>query len=650
MFQPSSNIDARLLEIARSIETREIGLRVISGCVYRAPFFKIDLDVFVQNPRRFNVLEEFVLRAAVEITPGPSRQGIASLLGLDRLFVDAVCTALENLDVIEAGGTDDTVVLTASGKEFYAQGRVPTPPEQRSVELIYDGLTKRLTAGKVLAQADETDPVLPRVEDDEWATPEEIVVSSITREQVITVVMAAGMSLHSPEEGHVVVEIGRPRLREKDYYACGVLIVQDTLAVGQGTDNVFVRIARLPNGQFDAAAQGIIDDWLTQGSLGLEDLLTSNDELFIFAEEPAATPMPSHAQQVEQTYVAQTIALRQGSQGSEQRTAATASETELLRNELIRPRFLESLKRARRSILIVSPWMTEQVVDGSFLKILRDLAQQGSLVLMGWGIARDMRAEEHTPPRDLLDSLESIRTPDGVPAVGVWWLGNHHIKEVVVDQSIYMMGSHNWLSYRGDRLPRGESVLYTTASETIKSALEYLEPLFNQAAITAWARDSQRPLETQTELRRCCMTFVALHRPDYAIDRALGLVKSDRLLAPLVFDLLRLMCLSLARYSVDELTHMKVLDSVSLASAELTAGDGTGAELDTAKRGFSSGLASLLRQYVQKDQAAVADFLNGQIDVWRSIGLVGHKQEIADVLLELRGTNATAGKKARKKK
>ena len=48
------------------------------------------------------------------------------------------------------------------------------------------------------------------------------------------------------------------------------------------------------------------------------------------------------------------------------------------------------------------------------------------------------------------------------------------------------------------------------------------------------------------------------------------------------------------------------------------------------------------------DQSAVADFLNGQIDVWKSIGLIGHKQEIAEVLLDLRGAT-TARKKAKKK-
>ena len=261
-----------------------------------------------------------------------------------------------------------------------------------------------------------------------------------------------------------------------------------------------------------------------------------------------------------------------------------------------------------------------------------------------------LRAEDHSPPQGLLDALQSIQTPDGVPAVGVWWLGNHHNKEVVVDQAIYLMGSHNWLSYRGDRLPRGESVFYVTAPETIKNALDYLEPLFKQAALAAWTPDSQRPLENQAGLMRCCTTLVALHRPDDAIDRALDLAKRDSMLIPLGFDLLCLICLSLARYSVDELTHLKVLDSISLAASELSAAGEAGEELDAARRGFGSGLAALLRQYVQTDPAAVADFLNGQIDVWRSIGLIGYKQETADVLLDLRGANVTTGKKAKKKK
>ena len=149
---------------------------------------------------------------------------------------------------------------------------------------------------------------------------------------------------------------------------------------------------------------------------------------------------------------------------------------------------------------------------------------------------------------------------------------------------------------------------------------------------------------------RCCATFVTLRMADDAIDRALGLAKSDPALVPLAFDLLRMICLALARYSVDELKHMKVLDSLSLAASELSANGEVGVELAVARRGFSSGLTSLLRQYVQTDQASVANFLNGQIDVWRSVGLIGDKQEIAEVLLDLRGTNATEGKKVKKKK
>ena len=116
----------------------------------------------------------------------------------------------------------------------------------------------------------------------------------------------------APEEGRAIVEIGQPRLSEKSYYACGVLIIQDTLAAGKSADNVSVRIARLADEQFDTIAQATMGDWLATGAIGLADLLPDYDELATIAEEPIAAPLPGHAQQVEQAYVGQALARRQG--------------------------------------------------------------------------------------------------------------------------------------------------------------------------------------------------------------------------------------------------------------------------------------------------------------------------------------------------
>ena len=44
-----------------------------------------------------------------------------------------------------------------------------------------------------------------------------------------------------------------------------------------------------------------------------------------------------------------------------------------------------------------------------------------------------------------------------------------------MDNKIHIAGSFNWLSYRGDYLPRGESVYLTNDKECIKEAKYYLE-------------------------------------------------------------------------------------------------------------------------------------------------------------------------------
>lgn len=101
IFQPFSSINSRLAEAVTEIESQEIGLRVVSARIYKLPFFKVSAKILVQSPRRFNILEEFVLRAGDDLVPSPTRQEVASLLGMDRLFIDATCQNLERLKVLE---------------------------------------------------------------------------------------------------------------------------------------------------------------------------------------------------------------------------------------------------------------------------------------------------------------------------------------------------------------------------------------------------------------------------------------------------------------------------------------------------------------------------------------------------------------------
>ena len=68
----------------------------------------------------------------------------------------------------------------------------------------------------------------------------------------------------------------------------------------------------------------------------------------------------------------------------------------------------------------------------------------------------------------------------------VFWLGNSHAKEVVVDRKIHLCGSHNWLSYRGDKLPRGETVYKVTATDKVEEAYDFLAVRFKDYAGELW--------------------------------------------------------------------------------------------------------------------------------------------------------------------
>ena len=196
-------------------------------------------------------------------------------------------------------------------------------------------------------------------------------------------------------------------------------------------------------------------------------------------------------------------------------TAANSDQIKFYYGEQIRPQFLETLRRAQHSVMIISPWITKEVVDAAFLKELTRLANNNVLFLIGWGITRDIETDNRPIPQELLEKLHKIQSPDGLPAVNVFWLGNIHNKDFIVNSGIHFSGSHNWLSYRGDRYARGKSVYRVTNPETVQQALDVLNPVFEGAISKLW-RESKKNLD-EVNLLRCCVAWSCIDRPERAL-------------------------------------------------------------------------------------------------------------------------------------
>jgi len=267
---PNSNPDPRLAELVAKLKTQEAGLRVLSARVYALPYARLRVNIMAHSPRRLAILPEFVLRAAGELEPPPTRDELAVLLGLDELFVQAACEHLEQLRaiVLDAQGR---LSITPLGREFYAQRTVPSPPEPRVIELAYLGATDELAAWATWPDTDEDDPVLPGCLD-QTGPLMSAASAAATLPRVIAGVANTSLGLHAPEQGRRIIQVKAATVEGCGYYTRGVLAVQDTDSARAAAANASLRAYCPATGERDAALERALSHWLQQGRLTLAQL------------------------------------------------------------------------------------------------------------------------------------------------------------------------------------------------------------------------------------------------------------------------------------------------------------------------------------------------------------------------------------------
>lgn len=648
IFQAASQIDPRLTEFVQQVEAEEIGLRVVSVNTYSLPAVDLRAQVQIQRARPYNVLEEFFMRAVSELRPPPDRAELAAWLGLDRLFVDATYRELERLGLMSVT-EDGHIILTPGGQRHYKEGQIPVPLKAQTLEFTYLPVTDELAVAPDGKAVQWTCPPLPGTDQSDPAEGEATAIGIVCDlERVIQATEAASLGLHMPGMGQTIAGIADPSIvgQYSVYYA--VMLLQDTVSSAHEQDNILIRVIDLRSQKRSWSLEQVLDKWLQAKRITLESLLAAEGEPAalsldqVLAPEPMPTADEVH---LAPTLYRQQVALaRQRQQADEIELSVSEplpqqGTVELLRDLEIRPRFLESLQNAQHTVYIISPWMTEQVLDDEFIDLLQALALRGVIVLMGWGISDRREEEERAPSRALLDKLESISSRNNVPAVIPWWIGNQHSKDVLVDHEIHMSGSHNWLSYRGDRLPRGESTYYLTMPEPVQKAANYVEGLFAGVAHTAWQTAGSRRSLKRDELQRCCVTLSATRRPQEAVENLLDLAKRRAAQAPLCIDLLQSVCWTMSRLPAKMLTKMDAIDMLTKNMPALVsrAKYANSPGLDQSLNQLGQAVKQLWIQYGDRQLDKLVQTMASQRKVYEEIGLLLPGQDAEEASLQLIG-------------
>ncbi|MEH2343254.1 MAG: hypothetical protein V7K22_16645 [Nostoc sp.] len=490
MFLASSAkpIDDNLKNVVDEIEAPNPSLSVLAARQFRYSLRQTSVEVSIKEPRQFNVLEEFIIRAAIEFQPPPTEDELASILGLDSVFIKTTTTTLRSLQTLSA---TSPLTVTPEGRSFYEKGSVPQPPYPIQIYAITDPLSDKITFQS--ESLNETVINLPDLAD--FITIDNTIadIASLPLEEIQKSIQASGLALHSPEEGKIVTSSKVLASTQKIWRKISLFVIFDTL---ENKLSIQIRNGK----QILESASNWLEVIHAEGKISLQALCKLSTETINFESEAIFrqknTEIEARLENIRQK------ALKAATVNNVKIDNSTGLvEAVQLRDGQISQAFSEVLNLAKHQILIYSPWINQVVINDKFITLIQKLANRGVWILIGHGIARRQEDEDKPIPPEVEKKLRAIKTPDGLPSVQVLWLGDSHVKEVMVDREIYLCGSHNWLSYRGNYLPLGESVYKVTIPLQVQEAYEFLANRFQNHAQKLWQntlenRDSKLAIES----------------------------------------------------------------------------------------------------------------------------------------------------------
>ncbi|MEG3905011.1 hypothetical protein QUB19_21355 [Microcoleus sp. B4-C5] len=281
MFLASSTktIDSNLSSLAEQIEQQNPGLSVLAARQFRFAIRQTPLEVAISEPREFNVLEEFILRAGVEFEPAPTLKELADLLGLDEIFVKTTAATLVSLETLEVA-ENGKIAIAPQGRDFFEKGAVSRSQIQ-SLYAISDPLNQTLTFKFDALAAESVN--LPDLADLVSLEHKISDLANLSLAEIQPLIQDSGLGIHAPQNGKIVS-------------ACDV--VGDDLDIWQ-TVSIFVLLDAIENKttiqvrqgkQILETASNLLNELESQQKLSLNDFCNSTSD--IAQQELETIPVP----------------------------------------------------------------------------------------------------------------------------------------------------------------------------------------------------------------------------------------------------------------------------------------------------------------------------------------------------------------------
>ncbi|MDJ0694270.1 hypothetical protein [Mastigocoleus sp. MO_188.B34] len=218
-------IDSSLSSLVKQIEKENSGkqnskqtskLSVVFARNYYYEVQQIPVKITISETRKLNILEEFILRAAIEFTPPPTTEELAKVLGLDIIFVRSAIERLVKLNCLEA--LPLKINITPQGEKCYQQGHVFSSPTTKLIYAIADPLQAEIELKADILNSETK----VNSETKDLPSPGELVnlesripdINQLQIEQIQEAVRDLGLEVELLEDEHIITDfkvVGKPQ-------------------------------------------------------------------------------------------------------------------------------------------------------------------------------------------------------------------------------------------------------------------------------------------------------------------------------------------------------------------------------------------------------------------------------------------------------
>lgn len=469
-------------EVVRKLPVRS-GYRLADYAEVGLPVYRISARLFTQVQKRLSAIDEFLLNL---VKLGIHRtEDMAAFLGLPTSFVDETLSQLIVDDLLSLRPNADRAQrLSLSTKGLRAlEGAEVLLPEEKTHTIEFDALLHtivRYGRDRLLSSRQtrvvgykQIRPLLKK----------QVGISDLPLRDVERSFNAGA----SKREGRCTV------LAVCELYRKNLFFLPAVCVVYRAIDGVDIQVSFVIDGKPSAAhdqafarADGPhllrIDRDLARFSETAEDLGLIEQEARAAITEVKSSTSKSERHEKEMLPASRVADTEPWSLlNAEQQLELRESGVAYLDAQDHYPLLLHALKTAKYRLLILTPFLHEQIITDEFVRDLERLLRNGCKVYIGYGMPDSVVQKPTKSHARMVERLETMARHHSRLVVKKV---DTHAKVLLQDELFVALGSFNWLSFRGDpdRAFRDEQSVLITLPNMIERKFQSQLRLFANGA------------------------------------------------------------------------------------------------------------------------------------------------------------------------